>query len=129
MFSWWLSGLLSFLTSGKALWVLTFSICSANQAKGEVLPSGTVPWMAPEFLRDKDIDFAESTEVYSFGILLWEIFHCSNEPYPGLQPVQILFQVSNYGLRPKINESLPQGIVMLIQDCTAEEPSQRPGFK
>jgi len=43
--------------------------------------------MAPEFLRDKEIAFKESTEVYSFGILLWEIFHQRSDVYPGMQPV------------------------------------------
>lgn len=63
--------------------------------------------MAPEFLRDKEMTYNESTEVYSFGVLLWEIFHQRSDVYPGLQPVQILFQVTNYGLRPKISDELP----------------------
>ena len=56
-----------------------------------MLPSGTIPWMAPEFLRDKEIQYIEATEVYSFGVTMWEIFHDGADPYPGLQPVQILF--------------------------------------
>jgi hypothetical protein len=40
--------------------------------------------MAPEFLRDKMIPYVESTEVYSFGMTLWEVFHQGAEPYPGL---------------------------------------------
>jgi serine/threonine protein kinase len=49
-----------------------------------VLPSGTIPFMAPEFLRDKDIKYLESTEVYSFGVCMWEIFNEGQDPYPGL---------------------------------------------
>jgi c-src tyrosine kinase len=44
--------------------------------------------MAPEFLKDKI--FTTKSDVYSFGILLWEIFS-EKEPYPDLQPVQVLY--------------------------------------
>ena len=71
--------------------------------------------MAPEFLRDKDVKFTEEMEAYSFGVLLWEIFHQSNEPYPEMQPVQILFQVSNYGLRPKMAPDIHPRVRTLIE--------------
>ena len=65
--------------------------------------------MAPEFLENKNVHFTEKTEVFSFGVLLWEIFSdpklAREGPYPNLQPVQILFQVLNNGLRPKIVRS------------------------
>ena len=44
--------------------------------------------MAPEFLGDKDIEFNTKTEVYSYGVLLWEIFAQTSErgqgPFAGL---------------------------------------------
>ena len=42
---------------------------------------GTIPWMAPEFLHEKV--FTHKSDVYSYGILLWEIF-TENQPYPEL---------------------------------------------
>ena len=60
--------------------------------------------MAPEYLENKNISYNAKTEVYSFGVLLWEIFSdyrlTRMGPYPNLQPVQILFQVLNNGIRP-----------------------------
>lgn len=60
---------------------------------------GTIPYMAPEYLEDRDMAFTARTEVYSFGVLLWEIFTdpklAKQGPYPGLQAVQILYQVTN----------------------------------
>jgi hypothetical protein len=44
--------------------------------------------MAPEFLEDRNVLFTTKTEIYSFGILLWEIFcaraegNVLGEPYP-----------------------------------------------
>jgi len=67
--------------------------------------------MAPEFLNDKI--FSLKSDVYSFGILLWEIM-TEQEPYPELQPVQVLFQVINNGLRPDIPKNLDEGMKMLI---------------
>lgn len=62
--------------------------------------------MAPEFLENKNVRFTEKTEVFSLGVLLWEIFSDPRRaklgPYPNMQPVQILFQVINDGLRPYI---------------------------
>lgn len=78
----------------SAQWVVKvtdFSICKSETTSTEQLPSGTIPWMAPEFLRDKEIAYSEKTEVYSFGVTMWEVFHSGQEPYPGMQPVQILF--------------------------------------
>ena len=67
--------------------------------------------MAPEFLENKNVHYTEKTEVFSFGVLLWEIFSdprlAREGPYPNLQPVQILFQVVNSGLRPKIVRDSP----------------------
>jgi serine/threonine protein kinase len=53
---------------------------------------GTVPWMAPEFLRDKT--FEASGDIYSFSITLWEIL-TEKQPHSHLMPVQVLFQVIN----------------------------------
>jgi len=51
-------------------------------------PSGTIPYMAPEFLENKNVAFTEKTEVYSFGVLLWEIFSdprlAREGPYPNM---------------------------------------------
>jgi len=43
--------------------------------------------MAPEFLRNKEMNYVESTEIYSFGVCIWEVFSDGANPYPGLQPV------------------------------------------
>ena len=68
---------------------------------------GTFPYMSPQFLEKMDKhEFTSKTEVFAFGVLMWEIF-CGYEMkirsegvYPGMQPVQILFQVINDDLRP-----------------------------
>eukprot|EP00347_Sterkiella_histriomuscorum_P021207 403334830 len=84
---------------------------------------GTVPWMAPEFLNDKI--FTHKSDIYSYGIFLWEIF-CEQEPYQELQPVQIMFQVVNNGLRPTIPKDIDEKVQVLIEACWQQNHVQRP---
>ena len=75
--------------------------------------------MAPEFLTDKV--FTSASDVYSFGILMYEIVF-EKEPYPGLQGVQVLFQVSNKALRPEFPSAktlspLEIQLTYLMQAC------------
>lgn len=39
-------------------------------------------WMAPECL--KRLEFNEKTDVWAFGVMLWEIYSFADIPYPGL---------------------------------------------
>ena len=48
---------------------------------------GTPAYMAPELLEDNLFD--EKSDVYSYGILLWEIYD-RGIPWRGLQPMQIM---------------------------------------
>lgn len=106
---------------------------------------GTVPFMAPEFLDSKV--FTSQSEVYSFGILLYELFYlsvgevCQSTPYGDLLAIQILFQVVNNDLRPdlsslksKLNSVSPNHrealckIVDLMKQCWNKDPELRPSI-
>jgi serine/threonine protein kinase len=51
--------------------------------------AGTTPWMAPELLQVPPAPFSEECDVYSFGIVVWEVMARDTTPYPGLQQVQV----------------------------------------
>ena len=86
---------------------------------------GTPSYMAPELLEDNLFD--EKSDVYSFAIVIWEIWD-GGVPWHGLQPVQITRKVVDKRERPPPPEGAPTDLVALMQRCWAHEPDARPTF-
>ncbi|PIO66558.1 hypothetical protein TELCIR_11726 [Teladorsagia circumcincta] len=65
-----------------------------------------VKWQAPEVLKDGKYTF--KSDVWSFGILMWEVYTDAAEPYPGMSPSVVKQSVINEGYRmpiPKVGTS------------------------
>ena len=86
---------------------------------------GTPSYMAPELLEDNLFD--EKSDVYSFAIVMWEIWD-GGVPWHGLKPVQITRKVVDKRERPPPPEGAPTDLVALMQRCWAHEPDARPTF-
>nr|KAF6480013.1 fibroblast growth factor receptor 4 [Molossus molossus] len=85
-----------------------------------------VKWMAPEALFDRV--YTHQSDVWSFGILLWEIFTFGGSPYPGI-PVEELFSLLREGHRMDRPPNCPPELYGLMRECWHAVPSQRPTFK
>ncbi|KAM5299970.1 fibroblast growth factor receptor 4 isoform 2-T2 [Ctenodactylus gundi] len=85
-----------------------------------------VKWMAPEALFDRV--YTHQSDVWSFGILLWEIFTLGGSPYPGI-PVEELFTLLREGHRMDRPPNCPPELYGLMRECWHAAPSQRPTFK
>ncbi|XP_010591078.1 fibroblast growth factor receptor 4 isoform X2 [Loxodonta africana] len=85
-----------------------------------------VKWMAPEALFDRV--YTHQSDVWSFGILLWEIFTLGGSPYPGI-PVEELFSLLREGHRMDRPPQCPPELYGLMRECWHAAPSQRPTFK
>ncbi|KAL7542314.1 hypothetical protein ACHAXR_012373 [Thalassiosira sp. AJA248-18] len=86
---------------------------------------GTVQWMAPEVLCSEN--YAEPADVFSFGIILWEML-TKECPYDGMTPIQCALSVLNQNNRPEIPEWAPSSLRALISNCVEKDPHARPTF-
>lgn len=90
---------------------------------------GTTCWMAPELLKN-DHRYSEKVDVYSMGIVLWEIA-TRLDPYIGITPIQVITKLLTEDIRPdlkSIPEECPRELEELMCLCWATNPSDRPSF-
>ncbi|XP_041107440.1 proto-oncogene tyrosine-protein kinase ROS-like [Polyodon spathula] len=85
-----------------------------------------VRWMAPESLIDGV--FTKYSDVWSFGVLLWEIITLGEQPYPAYSNLEVLHLVRSGGRLPSPT-NCPDDIYDLMQKCWHKEPSMRPSFQ
>ncbi|KAA0704337.1 Fibroblast growth factor receptor 1-A [Triplophysa tibetana] len=85
-----------------------------------------VKWMAPEALFDRV--YTHQSDVWSFGVLLWEIFTLGGSPYPGV-PVEELFKLLREGHRMDRPSACTQELYLMMKDCWHAVPTHRPTFK
>ena len=87
-------------------------------------------YSSPEVLQgNKNIgeDINSSSDVYSYGILLWEIY-TSTIPFDvGIKKIMELVGQDN--LRPEITEGFNKELSYLIRECWDINPNTRPSFK
>ena len=83
---------------------------------------GTFPWMAPEVIQG--LKSNESCDVYSFGVLLWEML-TKEVPFKGMEGFQVAWMVVEKRQRPPIPDSAPEPIRNLIQSCWDHDPKKR----
>lgn len=84
-----------------------------------------VKWLAIEALFDRV--YTTQSDVWAYGILLWEIFTLGGSPYPGI-PVENLFDLLKSGYRMERPQIMSVEIYDIMVKCWYENPNQRPSF-
>ncbi|CAH2274353.1 insulin-like growth factor 1 receptor isoform X1 [Pelobates cultripes] len=84
-----------------------------------------VRWMSPESL--KDGVFTTNSDVWSFGVVLWEIATLAEQPYQGMSNEQVLRFVMEGGLLEK-PDNCPDMLFELMRMCWQYNPKMRPSF-
>ncbi|XP_044267158.1 proto-oncogene tyrosine-protein kinase receptor Ret [Tribolium madens] len=93
-----------------------------KRSKGRV----PVKWMAPESLSDHI--YTNKSDVWSFGILVWELVTLGATPYPGIA-VQNLFHLLRQGYRMERPDNCSPTLYNIMRSCWHIDPEQRPTFQ
>lgn len=83
-------------------------------------------WSAPEVLQKKP--YSIKCDVWSYGVLLMEIFTYGETPYSKLKEAEVVVKVKN-GYRMPKPELVPQDVYEKMLMCWSTEPDKRPSFK
>jgi serine/threonine protein kinase len=85
---------------------------------------GTTSYMSPEMVLGEK--YTEKVDVYSYGILLWEMY-THELPFASMPPLHVATQVVQ-GLRPKIPPNCPAKLSTLMEMCWDRDQLKRPSF-
>uniref|UniRef100_A0A8C5DMS9 receptor protein-tyrosine kinase n=1 Tax=Gouania willdenowi TaxID=441366 RepID=A0A8C5DMS9_GOUWI len=85
-----------------------------------------VKWMAPESIFD--CIYTVQSDVWSYGILLWEIFSLGKSPYPSMAVDSRFYKMLKHGYQMAQPDFAPPKIYMIMKMCWNLEPTMRPTF-
>ncbi|KAF7209383.1 tyrosine-protein kinase Srms [Nothobranchius furzeri] len=84
-----------------------------------------IRWTAPEAALHQR--FSVKSDVWSFGVLIYEMMSRGKMPYEGKSNKEVL-DILTSGFRLPCPTRCPQNIYRIMLDCWAPEPSKRPSF-
>ena len=84
-------------------------------------------WAAPERLRAPPAPAAESSDVWSFGVLAWELLADGRRPYPAAADSQVAPRVL-VGERPGRVAGCADALWSVVAGCWADRAADRPSF-
>ncbi|XP_034662373.1 fibroblast growth factor receptor homolog 1 [Drosophila subobscura] len=85
-----------------------------------------IKWMAPESLQEKFYD--SKSDVWSYGILLWEIMTFGAQPYPTIMSAEELYSYLMSGQRMEKPAKCSMNIYILMRQCWHFNADDRPPF-
>ncbi|KAG5559412.1 hypothetical protein RHGRI_009074 [Rhododendron griersonianum] len=88
---------------------------------------GTIPWMAPELLNFQKNMVTDKVDVYSFGIIMWELL-TGEQPYGNMRSEEIIAGIIKGDLRPEIPSWSDPAWRSLMERCWSPDPDSRPAF-
>uniref|UniRef100_A0A0N4Z2J9 non-specific protein-tyrosine kinase n=1 Tax=Parastrongyloides trichosuri TaxID=131310 RepID=A0A0N4Z2J9_PARTI len=100
------------------------TILGQNSVKEEGKVKFPIRYCAPETLRD--LIFTQKTDIFSYGILLWEIFtYCKNEPYPGLSTADVRELTLSNKKNMEPVSLMPEIWKIIFKKCLNKNPEKR----
>ncbi len=84
-----------------------------------------VRWTSPEALRDQE--YTHKSDVWSYGIVLWEIWTNANTPYDSMTNEQVWLEVGT-GYRLPKPQAAPAFVYDIMRKSWSANVSERPDF-
>ncbi|XP_076861983.1 macrophage colony-stimulating factor 1 receptor [Brachyhypopomus gauderio] len=85
-----------------------------------------VKWMAPESIFD--CVYTVQSDVWSYGILLWEIFSLGKSPYPNILVDSKFYKMIKCGYQMSRPDFAPPEMYTIMKMCWNLEATERPTF-
>ncbi|XP_061876867.1 receptor-type tyrosine-protein kinase FLT3 isoform X1 [Entelurus aequoreus] len=85
-----------------------------------------VKWMAPESIFEGM--YTMKSDVWAYGILLWEIFSLGVTPYPGMKVDHTFYSMIERGLKMECPYYADESVYGIMCKCWALMPGNRPSF-
>ncbi|KAM9328957.1 platelet-derived growth factor receptor alpha [Gastrophryne carolinensis] len=118
------------LAHGKIVKICDFGLARDIMHDSNYVSKGStflpVKWMAPESIFDNL--YTTLSDVWSFGILLWEIFSLGGTPYPGMVVDSSFYNKIKSGYRMAKPEYATHEVYDIMVKCWNSEPEKRPSF-
>ncbi|KAH0511509.1 non-receptor tyrosine-protein kinase TNK1 isoform X1 [Microtus ochrogaster] len=119
------------LASPRTIKVADFGLVRPlGGARGRYVMGGPRPipyaWCAPESLRQGA--FSSASDVWMFGVTLWEMFSGGEEPWAGVPPYLILHRLEKDRARLPRPPLCSRALYSLALRCWAPHPADRPSF-
>ncbi|KAM6963200.1 mast/stem cell growth factor receptor kita [Aplochiton taeniatus] len=119
------------LTQGRVAKICDFGLARDITTDSNYVVKGNarlpVKWMSPESIFECVYTF--ESDVWSYGILLWEIFSLGNCPYPGMPVDSKFYKMIKEGYRMDAPEFAPSEMYQMMRSCWEADPCQRPPFR
>ncbi|NXM45313.1 KSYK kinase, partial [Gymnorhina tibicen] len=96
-----------------------------NYYKAQSHGKWPVKWYAPECMNF--YKFSSKSDVWSFGVLMWEAFSYGQKPYKGMKGGEVA-QMIERGERMERPEVCPPEVYSLMKLCWTYNVDDRPGF-
>jgi serine/threonine protein kinase len=100
----------------------TFHISDTNKSVG------TIRWSAPEWFQNADKSYPFASEIYTLGLVLWEIME-RKLPFNKTHNVLALIREKNKGRHESLSENCPLLFKTIILQCWDNDPQKRPTAK
>ncbi|XP_036108035.1 platelet-derived growth factor receptor alpha [Molossus molossus] len=118
------------LAQGKIVKICDFGLARDIMHDSNYVSKGStflpVKWMAPESIFDNL--YTTLSDVWSYGILLWEIFSLGGTPYPGMMVDSTFYNKIKSGYRMAKPDHATSEIYEIMVKCWNSEPEKRPSF-